>query len=487
MKKERRKRAANKMYYNLGRKFQSGCVGFLLGLSFLSTDLPATNVEAAYQASPTSLTELSPQIENGEVTEAHVVKFANKDWYVIGYEGVADEYSEGDTKITLFSKDTLLSNVVFASNSNNAYSTSDIKSTLDAYVADTDNFTSKEQAVIVTRRLEGGYFIGDYGSDCVAGDPVDAKLWPLSAYEATIISNDLRKASNDWWLRSPGYSMDLSSFVADQGKIYFECGMGVLQGYSVRPALQLNLSLVTLKPESDTIYLEPKESQTITAPDIQVTCGETDKLVIATVDGNGTISYAVKDGSEEYIDVDATTGDLTIKKAGTAFVIVTADETATHAKATKEVTVTITDERVKENTIALYRLYNSYTKEHLYTDSTNERDVLSKSGWIYEGIAWYAPEKSNTPVYRFYNPVLRDHHYTTDKHEKDVLSKKYGWKYEGIGWYSDDNKTVPIYRVFCPFITSGSHHFTVGKNEVKHLISVGWIDEKIGWYGVKEK
>uniref|UniRef100_UPI0004898023 hypothetical protein n=2 Tax=Eubacterium cellulosolvens TaxID=29322 RepID=UPI0004898023 len=68
-----------------------------------------------------------------------------------------------------------------------------------------------------------------------------------------------------------------------------------------------------------------------------------------------------------------------------------------------------------------------------------------------------------------------------------VLSTKYGWKYEGIGWYSDDNKTVPIYRVFCPFITSGSHHFTAGKNEVKHLISVGWIDEKIGWYGVKEK
>ena len=139
-------------------------------------------------------------------------------------------------------------------------------------------------------------------------------------------------------------------------------------------------------------------------------------------------------------------------------------------------------------TVAMYRLYNPFNREHLYTESENEKNVLStKYGWKYEGIAWYAPEKSNTPVYRLYNPVLRDHHYTTDKHEKDVLSTKYGWKYEGIGWYSDDNKTVPIYRVFCPFITSGSHHFTAGKNEVKHLISVGWIDEKIGWYGVKEK
>ena len=135
----------------------------------------------------------------------------------------------------------------------------------------------------------------------------------------------------------------------------------------------------------------------------------------------------------------------------------------------------------------MYRLFNKGTLEHLYTDSKREREVLSGSGWIYEGIAWYAPEKSTTPVYRLYNPILKDHHYTIDAYERDVLSTKHGWIYEGIGWYSDDAKTLPIYRRFYPFITSGSHHYTNSLNEAKHLVKVGWIDEGIGWYGAAEK
>ena len=140
-----------------------------------------------------------------------------------------------------------------------------------------------------------------------------------------------------------------------------------------------------------------------------------------------------------------------------------------------------------EKTIPMYRMFNKGTLEHLYTDSKRERNALAGSGWIYEGIAWYAPEKSKTPVYRLYNPILKDHHYTNDAHERDVLSTKHGWIYEGIGWYSDDAKTVPIYRRFYPFITSGSHHYTNSLNEAKHLVKVGWIDEGIGWYGVAEK
>ena len=60
--------------------------------------------------------------------------------------------------------------------------------------------------------------------------------------------------------------------------------------------------------------------------------------------GGGTISYAVKTGSEDYIGVDASTGALTIKKVpadGKAYVIVTAAATHDYAETTKEVTVTI--------------------------------------------------------------------------------------------------------------------------------------------------
>ncbi|MCR4653958.1 MAG: hypothetical protein K5744_09770 [Eubacterium sp.] len=32
---------------------------------------------------------------------------------------------------------------------------------------------------------------------------------------------------------------------------------------------------------------------------------------------------------------------------------------------------------------------------------------------------------------------------------------------------------------------SGSHHYTTGLTEAKHLVAVGWKDEGIAWYGVK--
>ena len=89
------------------------------------------------------------------------------------------------------------------------------------------------------------------------------------------------------------------------------------------------------------VTVSAKQTQTITADNVTVTYGDTDKSVSATTNGNGEISYAVKDGGADYIDVDASTGALTIKKVGTATVIVTAAETATYSQATKEVTVTI--------------------------------------------------------------------------------------------------------------------------------------------------
>ncbi len=96
------------------------------------------------------------------------------------------------------------------------------------------------------------------------------------------------------------------------------------------------------------ITLTAKGTQTITAENVTATYGDTDKSVSASVTepatGGGAISYAVKDGSADYIEVNATTGTLTIKKVptdGKAYVVVTAAETQTYAQATKEVTVTI--------------------------------------------------------------------------------------------------------------------------------------------------
>lgn len=97
-----------------------------------------------------------------------------------------------------------------------------------------------------------------------------------------------------------------------------------------------------------TITLKIKAAQTITASDVTATYGDTDKSVSASVTepttGGGTITYAVKDGSGDYIDV-AADGKLTIKKVpptdGKAYVIVKAASTDDYAETTKEVTVTI--------------------------------------------------------------------------------------------------------------------------------------------------
>ena len=135
--------------------------------------------------------------------------------------------------------------------------------------------------------------------------------------------------------------------------------------------------------------------------------------------------------------------------------------------------------------VTMFRLYHPVTREHFYTASAHERDVLTGRGWKDEGVGWYAPEYSETPVYRLYHPAIRDHHYTTSAQERDVLSSNCGWQIEGIGWDSDDAKTVPLYRRYCPRLTSGAHHYTTSFGEAQHLLSVGWKDEGVGWYGIK--
>jgi hypothetical protein len=133
---------------------------------------------------------------------------------------------------------------------------------------------------------------------------------------------------------------------------------------------------------------------------------------------------------------------------------------------------------------AMYRLYNPFTGEHLYTADTTERDSLAKTGWNKEGVGWYAPIKSASPVYRLYNPFSGDHHYTLDYNEYTTLGT-IGWNQEGIGWYSDDSKTVSLYRQFNPYETIGTHNYTADVNEKDTLISLGWTDEGVAWYAKK--
>lgn len=98
-----------------------------------------------------------------------------------------------------------------------------------------------------------------------------------------------------------------------------------------------------------TVTITEKDAQDITADDVTTTYGDADKKVSATTTGDGSISYAVKEGSTDYIDVNGTTGELTIIKVpadGKAYVTVTAAETKTYAPATRDVTVNINKKSV---------------------------------------------------------------------------------------------------------------------------------------------
>lgn len=136
-----------------------------------------------------------------------------------------------------------------------------------------------------------------------------------------------------------------------------------------------------------------------------------------------------------------------------------------------------------EGSQAMYRMYNLNSGEHFYTADINERKSLQNAGWNYEGIGWYAPEKSNIPVYRLYNKIAGDHHYTTNAGEKDALVRL-GWSSEGVGWYSSESKAVPLYRQYNPNAQAGAHNFTTGMSENDALVQAGWKAEGVAWYAI---
>ena len=133
----------------------------------------------------------------------------------------------------------------------------------------------------------------------------------------------------------------------------------------------------------------------------------------------------------------------------------------------------------------IYRVYNPYSGQHLFTDDNAERNVLVRLGWADEGIGWRAPTSSSTPVYRLFNPYTGEHHYTTSVSERENL-RIFGWTYESVAWYSDDDHDVPLYRQFNPYAQVGTHNFTTSPQENDLLASLGWRSEGIAWYGTNQ-
>lgn len=135
------------------------------------------------------------------------------------------------------------------------------------------------------------------------------------------------------------------------------------------------------------------------------------------------------------------------------------------------------------NCKVIWRLYNPYSGEHLYSDDVNEYNYLGTVGWRQEDVAWIAPLTSNSKVYRLFNKYSGDHHYTTSLKEYNDLVK-IGWTGENVGFYSDDAQGVTIWRLFNPYAKVGTHHYTISKDEYNYLGTHGWNRENVGWYGI---
>ena len=94
------------------------------------------------------------------------------------------------------------------------------------------------------------------------------------------------------------------------------------------------------------VTIVAKATQVIEAEDVAIAYGDTDKgITVANAESlHGAITFAVKDGSEGYVSVNESTGQLKAKavpESGEAYVTVTAAGDADYAEATKDVKVSI--------------------------------------------------------------------------------------------------------------------------------------------------
>ena len=132
------------------------------------------------------------------------------------------------------------------------------------------------------------------------------------------------------------------------------------------------------------------------------------------------------------------------------------------------------------DSMAVYRLYNQYTNEHLLVSNEAEKDNLVKAGWSLDGVAWNAPTTGD-PVYRLYNPYGDFHFYTMSMDEVNSLLPL-GWTMDGPVSCSAGTDGQPVYRLFNPYEKTNYHMFTASEAERDYLASLGWVPEGVAWY-----
>ena len=132
----------------------------------------------------------------------------------------------------------------------------------------------------------------------------------------------------------------------------------------------------------------------------------------------------------------------------------------------------------------VWRLYNRYDGDHMWTLDKAEYDSLVKAGWTGEGEAWQVPHEESMSygfVYRLYNPWSGEHLFTMDEGEYDRLGKA-GWRKEGTAFESA-KVGAPAWRLYNRWLTAGTHLYTTDKAEYDRLVKLGWVGEGVRFCG----
>lgn len=137
--------------------------------------------------------------------------------------------------------------------------------------------------------------------------------------------------------------------------------------------------------------------------------------------------------------------------------------------------------------VNVYRLYNTWSHEHLYTANLDEYNGLVAKGWNGEGVGFVTPEDGSDQVdgqvYRLFNPNNKEHFYTKDSAEVKRL-KTIGWKYEAVAWNSAKPDQSPVYRLFNPYVTEFTHYYTQSITDRDENVARGMRSEAIAWYAL---
>lgn len=135
--------------------------------------------------------------------------------------------------------------------------------------------------------------------------------------------------------------------------------------------------------------------------------------------------------------------------------------------------------------VSVYRLYSKARREHLYTASMSERDMVVRDrGYQHPtqiGEIFASPAKDTVPLFRLFRNG--EHFYTTDAAEREC-SLLHGAQDQGVLGYVYSNHvpgTIALYRLYQP--TLDDHFYMTSVGVKKLCVSAhGWQDEGIACY-----